>query len=144
MAGSLNRASILGRVGKDPEINSTQGGKEIASFSVATSDVWRDKATGEKKERTEWHRIVVYSESLVGIIKQYVRKGSHLYIDGAIQTRKWSDKDGVERYTTEIVLQGYASKIMLLDSKGDNEQSDHGKAKQNAYVADDIDDSIPY
>ena len=117
MAGSLNKVTLIGNLGKDPEIRSTSDGREIASFSIATSENWKDKITGEKKEKTEWHRIVVFKEGLVGVIKNYVKKGSKLYIEGQLQTRKWVDNTGQDKYSTEIVLQGFNSSLLLLDSK---------------------------
>ncbi len=117
MAGSLNKVTLIGNLGKDPDIRSTSDGREIASFSVATSESWKDKVTGEKKDKTEWHRIVVFTEGLVGLVKNYIKKGSKLYIEGQLQTRKWVDNNGQEKYTTEIVLQGFNSKLILLDSK---------------------------
>ena len=117
MAGSLNKVTLIGNLGKDPEIRSTQAGKEIASFSIATSDSWTDKSTGEKKEKTEWHNIAVFNEGLVRVVKQYVKKGSKLYIEGQLQTRKWQDKDGHDRYTTEIILQNYAGTLIMLDGR---------------------------
>ena len=107
MAGSLNKVILIGNVGKDPEIRTTQDGKEIATFVLATSDSWKDKATSEKKEKTEWHRIVIFSEGLVNVVKNYVKKGSKLFIEGSLQTRKWNDNAGIERYTTEIVMKGF-------------------------------------
>src|ERR1700685_1660703 len=104
MSVSVNKVILVGNLGKDPEIRSTQDGREIASFSLATSQSWKDNATGERKEKTEWHNIVVFNTNLVGVVKNYVKKGSKLYIEGALQTRKWTDKDGRERYSTEVVL----------------------------------------
>lgn len=118
MAGSVNKVILVGNVGKDPEIRSTQDGKEIANLTLATSDSWKDNTTGERKERTEWHRVVVFSQGLVNVIKNYVKKGSKLYIEGALQTRKWTDNTGAERYTTEIVLQNYNSTLAMLDRQG--------------------------
>lgn len=123
MAGSVNKVILVGNVGKDPEIRSTQDGKEIASLSLATSDSWKDKSTGERKEKTEWHRISVFNDGLVGVIKNYVKKGSKLYIEGQIQTRKWTDKDGVEKYSTEVVLQNYGGVLQMLDSKKDDKEA---------------------
>ncbi len=117
MAGSLNKVTLIGNLGKDPEIRSTGEGKEIANFSIATSESWKDRITGEKKEKTEWHRIVVFNEGLVGVIKNYVKKGTKIYIEGQLQTRKWTDSDGNEKYTTEVVLQGFNSSLILLDNK---------------------------
>ena len=160
MATSLNKVILIGNVGKDPEIRTTQDGREVASFSIATSDAWKDKVSGEKREKTEWHRIVVFSPPLVNIIKSYVHRGIKLYIEGALQTRKWTDQSGVEKYSTEIVLQNYNSVLMLLDSNnrsgGDSTEysHDHGssrnpshipqKASGQSYVADEIDDEIPF
>lgn len=117
MAGSINKVIIVGNVG-NVEIRSTQDGRRIANLSLATSESWRDKATGERRERTEWHRVVVFSEGLVNIVEQYVKKGSKLYVEGALQTRKWTDQSGVEKYTTEIVLQGYSASLTMLDRMG--------------------------
>lgn len=116
---SINKAILIGNVGKQPDIRATNNGKEIAIFSLATSESWKDKQTGERKERTEWHRIVVYSQGLVGIIKNYVNKGSKLYIEGTIRTRKYNNSKGDDVYTTEIILDGYSSILQLLDSKKD-------------------------
>jgi len=115
MAGSVNKVILVGNVGKDPEIRRTQDGRPIANLSLATSETWRDKATGERKERTEWHRVVVFSEPLCKVIEQYVKKGSKLYIEGALQTRKWTDQSGAEKYSTEVVLQGFNGTLTMLD-----------------------------
>jgi len=117
MAGSLNRAQIIGHCGGDPEIRAAQNGNRVATFSVATSESWTDKASGEKRERTEWHRVVCWNEGLIGVIEKYVKKGSKVMIEGQLQTRKW-EKDGVERYTTEIVLQGFGGQLILLGDAG--------------------------
>ena len=109
MAGSLNKVMLIGNVGKDPEIRSTGEGKEIANFSLATSESWKDRATGERKDRTEWHRIVIFNDGLVGIVKNYVKRGSKVLIEGNLQTRKWVDNTGQEKYTTEVVLQNFSS-----------------------------------
>jgi len=118
MAGSLNKVTIIGNLGKDPEIRSFQNGGRVASFSVATSESWKDKQSGEKKERTEWHRISVMNEALVGVVEKYVRKGTKIYLEGQLETRKWTDKDGAEKYTTEIVLRQYRGELILLDRSG--------------------------
>lgn len=115
MAGSVNKVILVGNVGKDPEIRRTQDGRPIANISLATSESWRDKATGERKEKTEWHRVVIFSEPLCRVVEQYVRKGSKLYIEGALQTRKWTDQSGVEKYSTEVVLQGFNGSLTMLD-----------------------------
>jgi single-strand DNA-binding protein len=147
MAGSLNKVVLIGNLGRDPEIRSTNDGREIANFSIATGESWKDKITGEKKEKTEWHRIVVFSEGLVRVIKSYVKKGTKLYIEGQLQTRKWVDNENQERYTTEIVLQNFNSTLILLDSRGDApaDQTDDGR-KQSAPTFDnsDLDDEIPF
>lgn len=121
MAASINKVVLIGNVGKDPEIRLTQDGKEIINFSLATSDSWRDKITGEKKEKTEWHKIVVFVPQLVQIIKNYIKKGSKVYIEGSLQTRKWLDHANVEKFVTEIVLQSYNSTIVLLDNAGNRD-----------------------
>lgn len=118
MSGSVNKVILVGNLGKDPEIRTTQEGKEIASFTIATSDSWRDKQTGARKEKTEWHRIVVFNEGLVKIVKSYLQKGAKVYVEGALSTRKWTDKHGEENYITEVVLQGFSSTLKMLDSKG--------------------------
>lgn len=124
---SLNKVCLLGNLGKDPEIRATQSGTRIANLTVATSEYWKDKNTGEKKERTEWHRVVCFNDNLSKIIEQYLHKGSKVYLEGQNQTRKWTDKDGVDRYTTEVVLQGFDSKLIMLDGRqtgGDDRGSD--------------------
>lgn len=124
MAGSVNKVIIIGNLGKDPEIRRTQDGRPIANLSVATSETWRDKATGERKEKTEWHRVVIFSEPLCKIVEQYLKKGAKVYIEGALQTRKWTDKDGVEKYSTEVVLQGFGGTLTMLDGKSGGASSD--------------------
>lgn len=156
----VNKAIIVGRVGGDPDIKTTQDGREIANFSMATSESWKDKATGEKKEITDWHKVVVFNEGLVQVIKNYVKKGSQLYVEGANKTRKWTDKDGIERHTTEIVLQAFNGTIQLLDSKDNGsskadaqaeaysygaQPSPHNQAKQNGYQpAPELNDEMPF
>ncbi|KJV92986.1 single-stranded DNA-binding protein [Orientia tsutsugamushi] len=123
MAGSLNRVTLIGNLGHDPEIRKTNDGKEIAAFSLATTETWRDKHSNEKKEKTEWHRIVVFNDGIVNIIKSYVKKGSKVLIEGSLQTRKWQDSSGQEKYTTEIILQNYNASLILLDSKSSSDAS---------------------
>ncbi len=118
MAGSVNKVTLIGNVGRDPEIRSTNDGTRIANFTLATSENWRDKASGERRERTEWHRIVIFNDRLTDVVEKYVKKGAKLYIEGALQTRKWTDKDGQERYTTEVVLQRFRGELTMLDSRG--------------------------
>jgi single-strand DNA-binding protein len=149
MSGSLNKVTIIGTVGKDPEIRSFNNGGRVANFSIATSESWKDKATGEKKEKTEWHKISVWNDGLVGVIEKYVRKGQKVYIEGALQTRKY-EKDGVDHYTTEIVLKGFDAKLLMLSNpkdkdksepaqhKGFDAQGDVGQAQNN------LDDEIPF
>lgn len=146
MAGSLNRATLIGHVGKEVEVRSTQGGREVGSFSLATSESWKDKGTGERKEKTEWHRCVVFNENLIGVLKNYVKKGSKLLVEGQIKTRKWTDSnDGTERYVTEIVLQGFDSRIILLDSKGGDAGDTDGQRKTPEPASDPLEeDLIPF
>jgi len=118
MAGSVNKVILIGNLGKDPEIRRTQDGRPIANLSVATSESWRDKATGERKEKTEWHRVVIFNEGLCKIAEQYLKKGAKVYLEGALQTRKWQDQSGQERYSTEVVLQGFNSQLTMLDRAG--------------------------
>ncbi len=118
MAGSVNKVILVGNLGKDPEIRSMQSGDRVASFSIATSENWKDKTTGERKEKTEWHRISVFNQGLVKVIESYVKKGSKVYIEGQLETRKWTDKDGNEKYTTEVVLRPFRGELTMLDSKG--------------------------
>ena len=118
MAGSVNKVILVGNLGKDPEIRRTQDGRPIANLSVATSETWRDKATGERKEKTEWHRVVIFNEGLCRIAEQYLKKGAKVYLEGQLQTRKWQDKDGQDKYSTEVVLQGFNSQLTMLDKTG--------------------------
>jgi single-strand DNA-binding protein len=118
MAGSVNKVILVGNLGKDPEIRRTQDGRPIVHLSVATSETWRDKATGERKEKTEWHRVVIFSEGLAKVAEQYLKKGAKVYLEGALQTRKWTDQSGVEKYSTEVVLQGFNSNLTMLDGRG--------------------------
>ena len=118
MAGSVNKVILVGNVGRDPEIRSTQDGTKVANLSLATSENWRDKNTGERKERTEWHRVVIFNERLADVVEKYVKKGAKLYIEGALQTRKWTDNTGTEKYTTEVVLQRFRGELTMLDSRG--------------------------
>jgi len=118
MAGSVNKVILVGNLGKDPEIRRTQDGRPIANLSVATSESWRDKATGERKEKTEWHRVVIFNEGLCRIAEQYLKKGAKVYLEGSLQTRKWQDKDGNDKYSTEVVLQNFNSQLTMLDRSG--------------------------
>jgi single-strand DNA-binding protein len=118
MAGSVNKVILVGNLGRDPEIRRTQDGRPIANLSVATSESWRDKTTGERKEKTEWHRVVIFNEGLCKIVEQYLKKGAKIYLEGQLQTRKYTDKEGVEKYSTEVVLQGFNSALTMLDARG--------------------------
>jgi len=121
MAGSVNKVILVGNLGADPDIKRTQDGRPIANLSIATSESWRDKNTGERREKTEWHRVVVFNEGLCKVIENYVKKGSKVYIEGALQTRKWQDNEGRDRYSTEVVLQGFNGNLTMLDSRSDNQ-----------------------
>lgn len=126
MAGSINKVILVGNLGRDPEVRSTQDGREICNITVATSESWKDKSTGERKEKTEWHRVVIFNENLVNVAKNYLRKGSKVYLEGALQTRKWVDQSGAEKYSTEVVLQGYNGNLTMLDGKRDSDSSNAG------------------
>ena len=147
---SINKVILVGNVGQDPEVRTTQDGREIANFSLATSESSKDKNSGEKKDKTEWHRIVIFSQGLVGIAKNYVKKGSKLYIEGALQSRKWTDNQGNEKTTTEIVLQNYSSVLQILDrndrqsSNSDYQVSQSSGSKNNQIALEDNDDEIPF
>lgn len=155
MAGSMNRVTLVGNVGKDPESKSFSNGGKVVNLSIATAETWKDKQTGEKKEKTEWHNVSVFQDGLTGIVEQYVRKGSRVLIEGKLQTRKWQDQSGNDRYSTEVVLQGPDARIILLDGKpaGDNargstrEQSTQREAPDKGNTgafADDLDDDVPF
>jgi single-strand DNA-binding protein len=164
MAGSVNKVILIGNLGKDPEIRRTQDGRPIANLTVATSETWRDKNTGERKEKTEWHRVVIFNEGLCKVVEQYLKKGAKVYIEGALQTRKWTDQSGVEKYSTEVVLQGFNSTLTMLDGRsgggggsfgsddagGDfGSSSPAGSAPRRAVAAgggrnSDMDDDIPF
>ncbi len=118
MAGSVNKVILIGNLGKDPEIRRMQDGRPMANLSVATSETWRDKATGERREKTEWHRVVIWSEGLAKVAEQYLKKGSKVYLEGSLQTRKYTDQQGVEKYSTEVVLQGFGATLVMLDRAG--------------------------
>ena len=150
MAGSVNKVILVGNVGKDPEIRETSEGKKIASFSLATSDTWKDK-NGERQEKTEWHRVVIFNQGLAEIAERYVKKGSKLYVSGALQTRKWEDNNGVERYATEVVLSAFNGELTLLDSKDKSgnypppANADYQRAKDGGDAsASDFNDEIPF
>ena len=126
MAGSVNKVILVGNLGADPEIRSLNSGDRVANLRIATSETWRDRSSGERKEKTEWHRVVIFNDNLVKVAEQYLRKGSKVYIEGAIQTRKWTDQSGQEKYSTEIVLQKFRGELTMLDGRGDGERSGGG------------------
>ena len=157
MSGSVNKVILLGNLGRDPEIRSMQSGKKMASFSIATSKRWKDRNTQEQKENTSWHNIVVFNEGLVDVIEKYIKKGSKIYVEGELSTRKYQDKDGNDKYTTEVVLQGYNSTLTMLDSRNSgsasieeepNSSSLDSKLEDtlDSQVSDsqDLDDDIPF
>jgi single-strand DNA-binding protein len=158
MAGSINKVILLGRLGGDPEVRVSQEGKKIAKFSLATSENWKDKNTNEKKEKTEWHRIVIFSPGLADITERYLRKGSLIYLEGQIQSRKYNDQAGIEKYTTEIILQGFNSTLTMLDNKSNNieqinspnvdnsnfDNSKNEKKNPNEFDNLDIEDEVPF
>jgi single-strand DNA-binding protein len=136
MAGSLNKVMLIGNLGKDPEVRHTQDGKAIVNLSIATSENWRDKGTGERREKTEWHRVVIFNEGLTKVAEQYLKKGDKVFIEGQLQTRKWTDKDGVEKYSTEIVLQNFRGELTMLSGK-------QGGSSESAGGGDDFGQSSP-
>jgi single-strand DNA-binding protein len=149
MAGSLNKVLLIGRLGADPEIKQMSNGKNVARLSLATSESWKDKSTGEKKEKTEWHRIVIFNEGLVNIVQQYLKKGAQIYIEGQMTTRKWKDEQsGQDKYSTEVVLQGYNSTLKMLNTRASNDLSGAGtepSSIENAPTqSNDLDDEIPF
>jgi single-strand DNA-binding protein len=156
MAGSVNKVILIGNLGADPEVRHTQDGRPIVNLRVATSENWRDKKTGERREKTEWHRVVIFSEGLAKIAEQYLKKGSKVYLEGALQTRKWQDQSGQDRYSTEVVLQGFNSTLTMLDgrsgggeggggfSSGGGSSSSGGGGGSDDFQRGDIDDDIPF
>ena len=148
MAGSLNKVLLIGRLGADPEIKQMVNGKSVARLSLATSQTWKDKNTGERKEKTEWHRIVVFNEGLINVVQQYLKKGAQVYIEGQISTRKWKDEQsGQDKFSTEIIIQGYNSSLTMLGGQSTNQsiQSQNNQISDDAtQIADDLDDDIPF
>lgn len=133
MAGSVNKVLLIGNLGRDPEVRSTQDGMKVVQLSVATSESWRDKASGERKEKTEWHRVVIFSEGLARVAESYLRKGSKVYLEGQLQTRKWQDQSGQDKYSTEVVLQGFNSNLTLLDGRGDGDNTGGGYGNDTGF-----------
>lgn len=162
MAGSLNRVMLIGNLGQEPDIRSMQNGGKVCNLSIATSESWKDRNSGERKEKTEWHRVVVFNEGLIGVIENYVKKGSKVFIEGQLETRKWQDKDGNDKYTTEVVIKNFNGSLTMLDGRNDNQggggyqqqqsqpqqSSGGGMQQQNnatpAPVHDDFEDDIPF
>ena len=149
MAGSLNKVLLIGRLGADPEIKQMVSGKSVARLSLATTQTWKDKNTGEKKEKTEWHRIVVFNEGLVNVVQQYLKKGAQVYVEGQLSTRKWKDEQsGQDKYTTEILIQGYNSSLTMLGSNNQNsipsQDAKQNLDDNNIASQDDLDDDIPF
>ena len=152
MAGSLNKVLLIGRLGADPEVKQMVNGKNVARLSIATSQSWKDKSTGERKEKTEWHRVVIFNEGLVNIVQQYLKKGANVYIEGQLSTRKWKDeKSGQDKYSTEVVLQGYNSTFKILSGKGnqntslqENTETKSALPNDEKVSSSDLDDEIPF
>jgi single-strand DNA-binding protein len=147
MAGSINKVILIGNLGADPEVRQTQDGRPIVNLRLATSENWKDKSTGERREKTEWHRVVIFSEGLARVAEQYLKKGSKIYIEGQLQTRKWTDQNGQERYTTEVVLQNYNSSLVMLDGRRDGGGADFaegGRASSGGGQSFELNDDIPF
>ena len=159
MAGSVNKVTLIGNLGRDPEVRFSQNGDKIANLSVATSESWNDKASGERREKTEWHRVVIFNKHLAEIAEKYLKKGSKVYLEGALQTRKWTDNSGVEKYSTEVVLGNFKGELTMLDGRGDggsggysgggggSQESDYGSGPNDSMggsAGDDLDDEIPF
>lgn len=143
MSGSLNKVTLIGNLGRDPEIRTFQNGGRCANLSVATSESWKDKDTGQRKERTEWHRVVIFNDSLVRVAEAYLKKGSKVYLEGQIETRKWQDQSGEDRYSTEVVLRPYRSELVLLGDKGEQSSRDEPREPEPKGGGD-LDDEIPF
>jgi single-strand DNA-binding protein len=160
MAGSVNKVILVGNLGRDPEIRNLQDGNKVANLSVATSESWRDKTTGERRDKTEWHRVVIFNERIIDVVEKYLKKGAKVYLEGALQTRKWTDQSGVEKYTTEVVLQRFRGELTMLDSRGGGGESGGGEGGDEGggysggssprgggggrAPAGDLDDDIPF
>ena len=157
MAGSVNKVILVGNLGADPEIRSLNSGDKVANIRIATSETWRDKTSGERREKTEWHNVVMFDQNLVKVAENYLKKGSKVYVEGALQTRKWQDRDGNDRYTTEVVLQRFRGELHMLDSRGGEGRSAGGdfggysqggarqmSGPQESFASQDFDDEIPF
>jgi single-strand DNA-binding protein len=151
MAGSVNKVILVGNLGKDPEVRRMTSGDAVVNLSIATSESWRDKASGERKEKTEWHRVVIFNKNLAEIAEKYLRKGAKVYVEGQLQTRKWTDKDGAEKYSTEVVLQNFRGELTMLDGKGGGGEAGGGgsfgggaRETPASFQRDEMDDEIPF
>ena len=149
MAGSVNKVILVGNLGKDPEVRRMTSGEPVVNLSIATSESWRDKASGERKEKTEWHRVVIFNKNLAEVAEKYLRKGSKVYVEGQLQTRKWTDKDGGEKYSTEVVLQNFRGELTMLDGKGEGGGGGGGgrmgaSESPASFQRDEMDDEIPF
>jgi single-strand DNA-binding protein len=158
MAGSVNKVLLIGNLGRDPEIKTMQNGSKVCNLSVATSESWKDKATGERKEKTEWHRVVVFNENIINVCESYLKKGAKVFVEGQLETRKWTDQAGAEKYSTEVVLRQYRGELTMLDSRGGGGSNDNAGVQSNQPAAaagggqwtqtpkggNDFDDDIPF
>ena len=150
MAGSVNKVILVGNLGKDPEVRRMTSGDPVVNLSVATSESWRDKASGERKEKTEWHRVVIFNKNLAEVAEKYLKKGAKVYVEGQLQTRKWTDKDGAEKYSTEVVLQNFRGELTMLDGRnggGEGAGAGGGRGASEApasFQRDELDDEIPF
>ncbi|WP_429911082.1 single-stranded DNA-binding protein [Glycocaulis sp.] len=155
MAGSVNKVIIIGNLGADPEVKAMPSGDRMAKFPVATSETWRDRQSGERREKTEWHNVVIFNENLAKVAENYLKKGAKVYIEGSLQTRKWQDQNGQDRYSTEIVLQKYRGELTMLDSKGEGGGGNYGRSDdrsssggndrpRESFASDTLDDDIPF
>jgi len=151
MAGSVNKVILVGNLGRDPEVRRMTSGEPVVNLSVATSETWRDKASGERKEKTEWHRVVIFNKNLAEVAEKYLRKGSKVYVEGQLQTRKWTDKDGQEKYSTEVVLQNFRGELTMLDGRSEGGAGGGGGYARSgaaeapaAFQRDEMDDEIPF
>ena len=147
MAGSVNKVILVGNLGKDPEVRRMTSGDPVVNLSIATSESWRDKASGERKEKTEWHRVVIFNKNLAEVAEKYLRKGAKVYVEGQLQTRKWTDKDGAEKYSTEVVLQNFRGELTMLDGRNGGEGGGGGRGAGESpasFQRDEMDDEIPF
>jgi single-strand DNA-binding protein len=150
MAGSVNKVILVGNLGKDPEVRRLTSGDPVVNLSIATSESWRDKASGEKKEKTEWHRVVIFNKNLADVAEKYLKKGAKVYVEGQLQTRKWTDKDGAEKYSTEVVLQNFRGELTMLDGRSGSGEGGGGGGGRGAgeapasFQRDEMDDEIPF